>query len=356
MTTEPQRSLRSILQDFTAPAAEALYDKRPDNVVQCHACAHQCVITPGKSGICQVRMNKAGTLYAPHGYVEGLAIDPIEKKPYYHVAPGSTALSFGMLGCNFKCAFCQNWYTAQVLRDDRATGEVHPVTPDQLVDLAVRRRCRCVISTYNEPLITSDWAAEIFDRAQTQGLLCGYVSNGFATPRVLRFLRPRAQLLKIDLKTFDDANYRQLGGRLKPVLDSIVLARELGFWVEIVTLVVPQFNDSPEQLRQMAKFLVSVSTDMPWHLTAFHPDYKMRDRSRTSPDMLRQACEIGRQEGLHFVYAGNLPGLVDSAENTFCPNCKSLLVERLGFTVRQNRITPEGRCPRCDTSIPGLWT
>lgn len=355
MPGESEQNLRAILNERTAPAAQALYDKREGNVVQCHACAHECVIAEGRSGICQVRINKGGTLYAPHGYIEGMAVDPIEKKPYYHVVPGSTALSFGMLGCNFKCQFCQNWYTAQVLREGQALGSIQPMTAGQLVDLAVREGCRCLISTYNEPLITTDWAAEVFEQARPHGLLCGYVSNGFATPQVLRFLRDYAQLYKIDLKTFDDRNYRTLGGRLQPVLDSIVLARQLGFWVEIVTLVVPQFNDSSQELRQMAKFVASVSPDMPWHVTAFHPQYKMRDRDRTPPAKLRQAYEIGKEEGLHFVYAGNLPGLIDSAENTYCPGCGELLVERLGFTVQHNRVTKEGKCPKCSAAIAGIW-
>lgn len=355
MATEPEQPLRSILSERVAPAARALYDTREGNVVQCHACAHECVIQVGRSGICQVRTNKGGTLYAPDGYVEGLAVDPIEKKPFYHVVPGSTALSFGMLGCNLKCQFCQNWYTTQVLRDERAVARVYSITADQMVNLALREGCRCLISTYNEPLITTDWAAKVFERAQVHGLLCGYVSNGFATAQVLRYLREYAQLYKIDLKTFNDRNYRMLGGRLQPVLDSIRLARELGFWVEIVTLVVPQFNDSPEELRQIAKFLASVSPDLPWHVTAFRPEYKMRDRGPTPAETLRRAFEIGKEEGLHFVYAGNLPGQIDSAEDTYCPACKELVVERLGYSVRRSMVTTEGKCPKCQAAIAGVW-
>lgn len=354
MGGELQKSLRDILNGVTSPAAEALYDRRDGGAVQCHACAHECVIADGGSGICQVRINKGGMLHAPRGYVETLAVDPVEKKPFYHVLPGSRALSFGMLGCNFKCSFCQNWYTAQVLRDPGATGHVQRVTADQMVMTALREGCSCLVSTYNEPLITTDWAAEVFERARPQGLVCGYVSNGFATPRVLRFLRNYAQLFKVDLKTFDEGNYRALGGRLKPVLDSIVLARELGFWVEIVTLVVPGFNDSTDELQKMARFLVSVSPDLPWHVTAFHPQYKMQDRVATPPETLARAHQIGKEAGLHFVYAGNLPGMIDIAENTYCPNCKELLVERLGFTVRKNRLD-QGRCPKCHEAVAGVW-
>ncbi len=356
MMPQTQQQLRTILSRHTAPAAAELVDRREGDVVQCHACAHECVIGPGKAGVCAVRVNQDGELRVPHGYVEGLAIDPIEKKPFFHVRPGSAALSFGMLGCNFRCQFCQNWYTAQILREEGLTAQIREVDARALADLAVREDCGAVVSTYNEPLITTEWAVDVFDRARPHGLLCGYVSNGFANPRVLRYLRQHADLFKVDLKTFDEANYRTLGGRLEPVLDSIGLARDLGFWVEIVTLIVPEFNDSPDELRQIAKFVASVSPEIPWHVTSFYPTYKMTGRQRTPAGSLKQAYEIGREEGLHFIYAGNLPGQVDNAENTYCPSCKSLLVERLGYRVVQNRISQGGQqCPACDAAVPGIW-
>jgi len=355
MCADSQRSLRAILNEHVAPAASELVDRRDGNVVQCHACAHECVIAPGHSGVCQVRINRDGQLFVPHGYVEGLAVDPIEKKPFYHVLPGSAALSFGMLGCNFRCPFCQNWYTAQVLREEGATAQIRATSAQAMVDLALRERCAAITSTYNEPLITTEWAVEIFRLGRPHGLHCGYVSNGFATPRVLRYLRECADLFKVDLKTFKDASYRTLGGRLRPVLDAIQLARELGFWVEVVTLLVPDFNDSDDELRQIAKFLAWVSPDIPWHVTAFHPTYKMTDRPRTPADSLRRAYEIGREAGLHFVYAGNLPGLIDGAENTCCPGCNELLIERLGFRVVQNRVTSAGKCPSCGAALAGVW-
>ena len=356
MAAESSESLRSILSEHVASAAAELFDKRQNDTVQCHACAHECLIGNGQGGICQVRINKDGLLYVPFGYVEGLAVDPIEKKPFYHVMPGGTALSFGMLGCNFRCQFCQNWYTAQVLREAGQTAQIRPISAQALVDLAIREDCGAIVSTYNEPLITTEWAVEIFRRGRPRGIHCGYVSNGFATRQVLGYLREHADLFKIDLKAFRDQSYRTLGGRLQPVLDSIVLAREIGFWVEVVTLIVPDFNDSDEELRQIAKFLASVSPDIPWHVTAFYPTYKMTDRPRTPAESLRRALEIGRAEGLHFVYAGNLPGMIDSAENTSCPKCRSLLIERLGYRVVQNRVTEAGRCPACDAVIPGVWS
>ena len=355
MPAESAQDLRSILGEHVAPAAAELFDRRDEKVVQCHACAHECVIAPGKGGICQARLNRDGQLYVPHGYVEGLAVDPIEKKPFYHVMPGCTALSFGMLGCNFRCQFCQNWYTAQVLREEGLTAQIRPISAQSLVDLAIREQCAAVISTYNEPLITTEWAVEVFRRARPRKFHCGYVSNGFATPQVLRYLREHADLYKIDLKAFREESYRTLGGRLQPVLDSIVLARELGFWVEVVTLIVPEFNDSDDELRQMAKFLISVSPEIPWHLTAFYPTYKMTDRPRTPAVSLQRAYELGKEAGLHFVYAGNLPGAIDGAENTCCPRCKSLLIERLGYHVVQNRVSEQGRCPACATVVPGVW-
>lgn len=356
MPSDASQSLRTILSEHTAPAADELVDRRDNNAVQCHACAHECVIQPDRGGICQVRINRDGQLRVPHGYVEGLAVDPIEKKPFYHVTPGGAALSFGMLGCNFRCQFCQNWYTAQVLREEGATAQIREISAQSLVDLAMREDCTAIISTYNEPLITTEWAAEIFRLARPRGFHCGYVSNGFATPQVLRYLQPHADLYKIDLKTFSDANYRTLGGRLKPVLDSISLARELGLWVEVVTLLIPNFNDTDAELAQIANFLASVSPDIPWHVTAFYPTYKMTDRPRTPAGSLRRAFEIGRKAGLHFVYAGNLPGQVDSAENTYCPHCRSLLIERLGWHVVQNRVTENGQCRACQAAVPGVWS
>ena len=356
MATDGSRTFRSILAEHVAPAAEALVETLPDATVRCLACAHRCVIKPGKTGICKVRLNRDGTLFVPHGYVQGVATDPIEKKPFYHVVPGSSALSFGMLGCNFACDFCQNWISSQALREGGSVAQIRTCSAQQLLSLALRERCRSITSTYNEPLITTEWAVELFTLARPHGLLCGYVSNGHATPQVLRYLRGSAELFKVDLKTFSEANYRSLGGNLKPVLESIELARQLDFWVEVVTLVVPGFNDSGDQLKQIAKFIVSVSPDIPWHVTAFHPDYKMTDRPRTSAQTLLRAYEIGKEAGLSFVYAGNLPGMVDSAENTYCPQCGSILIERLGFYVRNNHIGPAGKCPDCDAAIAGIWS
>jgi len=251
---------------------------------------------------------------------------------------------------------CQNWLTSQALRDPVAGVPPQEITPKQIVDLAFRHRARILTSTYNEPLITSEWAIEVFKEGKARGLTCSYVSNGNATPEVLDYIRPWVDLYKVDLKGFDDKHYRKLGGVLKVVLDGIRLLHQKGFWVEIVTLVVPGFNDSDEELRDIAQFLVSVSPDIPWHVTAFHQDYKMTDRANTTAKTLIRAAEIGVAAGLRYVYAGNLPGRVGPFETTCCPSCKTPLIERVGYTILKDLLTPgRGICPSCSAMIPGAW-
>ena len=285
----------------------------------------------------------------------GLHVDPVEKKPFFHVLPGAKALSFGMLGCDFHCAFCQNWLTSQALRDPEAMAPAQEVSAAEIVAAAKQSGARIVTSTYNEPLITSEWAAAVFRLAKAEGLLCSYVSNGNATEEVLEYLRPFVSLYKVDLKGFRDRPYRDLGGTLERVLWTIRALHERGIWVEVVTLVVPGHNDSTEELRDIARFLVSISPDIPWHVTAFHPDYRMGDQEPTSVRALLRAAEIGAAEGLHFVYAGNLPGVVRSWENTYCPGCRTPLVERLGYRILRNRLGAGGRCPECRAVVPGVW-
>jgi len=292
----------------------------------------------------------------PFGYVAGgLASDPVEKKPFFHVYPGSDALTFGMLGCDYHCPYCQNWVTSQSLREPASMSPLVEVTPEQIVEAARCQGARLVVSSYNEPLITAEWAAAIFREARQAGLACAFVSNGNATPEALDFLRPWIAAYKIDLKGFDSQRYRKLGGILDHVTASIRAVRERGIWLEVVTLLVPGFNDSDEEVRNLARFLASVSPDIPWHVTAFHPDYKMTGSPATAARQLIHAAEIGAAEGLNFVYAGNLPGRVGPWENTFCPRCHTALIERSGYRVREYRITAAGQCPKCQTAIPGLW-
>ena len=345
-------SLRSILGRMTRPGE--LYEPGEKNWVTCTACGHRCRIAPDHDGICKVRFNASGVLMVPDGYVSGLQIDPIEKKPFFHVLPGSGALSFGMLGCDYHCAYCQNWYTSQTLRDPEAGAPHRIVTPEEIVALAREHRIPVITSTYNEPLITSEWAVRIFRLARQHGIRCSYVSNGNATPEVLQYLAPYLDFCKVDLKSFRQKSYQQLGGKLDTVLDTIRRLRGINVWVEVVTLVVPGFNDSDEELNDIAGFLCSVSPDIPWHVTAFHEDYKMTDPPSTTAAGLVRAAKIGRAAGLHFVYAGNLPGRTERLEDTTCPDCNATLIERTGFHVRTNRLN-KGTCPDCGRLIPGVW-
>lgn len=345
-------TLREMLSRYTAPGE--LVVPIDDGWVQCLSCGHRCRIGPGKEGICRVRYNDAGVLRVPRGYIAGIAIDPIEKKPFFHVFPGSTALSFGMLGCDYHCDYCQNWVTSQALRDPAALPSFDPITAAQIVSLAVRHGAPVITSTYNEPLITSEWAAEIFALARTHGLLCSCVSNGNGTPEVLEYLRPHIQLFKVDLKSFRRETYRKLGGKLEHVLETIRTLKGWGIWVEVVTLLIPGFNDSEKELVEIAEFLASVSPDLPWHVTAFRAGYRMNDPDDTPPASLMRAAAVGRAAGLRYVYAGNLPGMVAGLENTVCPFCSGLLIERSGFGIRRNNLE-NGRCPSCRATIPGVW-
>lgn len=352
LETQKPQTLRDLLAVHVKEGE--LYEKMPNNWVRCVACGHRCKIAPGRDGICKVRFNKDGVLYVPYGYVAGLQIDPIEKKPFFHALPGAQALSFGMLGCDYHCAYCQNWITSQAIRDPIAGTPPNYITPEQIVGIALDHNVPVITSTYNEPLITSEWAVEIFKLARKYNIVCSYVSNGNGTPEVLDYIRPYVQLYKIDLKSFRQKNYQQLGGRLDTVLDTIKRLKELGIWVEIVTLVIPGFNDSNEELTDIAKFLVSVSPDIPWHVTAFHQDYRMTEPDNTPVETLIRAAEIGYAQGLRFVYAGNIPGRVGRYENTYCPSCNELLIERFGFVVKKNRLV-DGCCPKCRSQIPGVW-
>ncbi len=350
-------TLADILDPMTVEGA--LYEKLPDKAVRCFACGHRCLIRVGRRGICQARFNQDGELRVPWGYIAALQSDPVEKKPFFHVMPGSNALTFGMLGCDFHCGYCQNWVTSQALRDpasDLSIAGVRKVTPKGMVELARRTRSSVVVSSYNEPLITSEWAVDIFKEAKAAGLMCAYVSNGNNTPEVMEYIRPYISAYKVDLKSMQEKNYRKLGGVLKNTLDGIQRAHALGLWVEIVTLVIPGFNDSNEELWDAARFIAGVSTDIPWHVTAFHKDYKMIDPANTDARTLLRAAEIGREAGLHFVYAGNMPGSVDEYEHTQCPHCNELLIERSGYVILDYRLTASGTCPRCGTKLPGLWT
>ncbi|MCI0707585.1 MAG: AmmeMemoRadiSam system radical SAM enzyme [Ignavibacteriae bacterium] len=345
-------TLKELLTQHTKVGE--LYHTMPDDWVRCYACGHRCKIPPGKDGICRVRFNRDGKLYVPWGYVGALQLDPVEKKPFFHAYPASKALSFGMLGCDYHCGYCQNWVTSQALRDPVAGAPPEFISPEEFVDLALKHKAKIVTSTYNEPLITSEWGVEIFKLAKKVGLVTSYVSNGNGTAEVLDYIQPHVDLYKVDLKGFRQKAYSQLGGVLQNVLDTIKMLHERGIWLEIVTLTIPGFNDSDEELKDIANFLVSVSPDIPWHVTAFHKDYKMTEPDNTPVKTLIRAAEIGYNAGLHYVYAGNRPGEVGTYENTFCPSCRETLIERWGFKVESNRLK-DGACVKCGTKIAGRW-
>ena len=351
-------TLRDILDQRVREADSSLYEHLGNNRVRCFSCGHCCPIPDGQPGVCKVRYNRGGTLYVPWGYTAGMQCDPIEKKPFFHAYPGALAYSFGMLGCDLHCGYCQNWVTSQALRDPHAVSPPMDISPQALVSDALNQGAKVLVSTYNEPLITSEWAVAIFREAKAAGLLTGFVSNGNGTPQVLEFLRPWLDLYKIDLKSFDDRHYHELGGRIGPILDTIRRVHQMGLWLEIVTLLIPNFNDSNDELRRLTEFVAGVSPDIPWHVTAFHTDYKMQDDGQrdTSREDLLRAVDIGRQAGLRYIYAGNLPGRVGESENTYCPQCRVMLIERYGYLIKDYRLTADGRCPKCAAQIPGRWS
>jgi pyruvate formate lyase activating enzyme len=348
-------TLRTILDQRVREADASLCEDLGNNRVRCYSCGHCCPIPEGQPGVCKVRFNRGGKLYVPWGYTAGMQCDPVEKKPFFHAHPGALAYSFGMLGCDLHCGYCQNWVTSQALRDPQAVSPPLDVTPETLVRDALDQGAKILVSTYNEPLITSEWAVAIFKEARAAGLLTGFVSNGNGTPQVLEYIRPWIDLYKVDLKSFDDRHYHELGGRIGPILDTIRHIHEMGLWLEIVTLLIPGFNDSADELRRLTEFLAGISADIPWHVTAFHADYKMGDQRNTNVEDLLRAAEIGRESGLRFIYAGNIPGRVGEWEDTHCPQCKEILIRRYGYLIEDYRLTPEGRCPRCATQIPGRW-
>jgi pyruvate formate lyase activating enzyme len=349
-------TLEQTLRARTREAAPELVESIDRGRIRCHACGHQCPLPDGALGVCKVRFNDGGRLMAPWGYVAGVQCDPIEKKPFFHAYPGALAYSFGMLGCDLHCSYCQNWVTSQALRDPAAVSPPDDRTPASLVQDALRQGARLVVSTYNEPLITTEWSVAVFREARTQGLATAFVSNGNGTPRVLEYLRPHIDLYKVDLKSFDPRRYRELGGRLEPTLDTIGWLQREGVWVEIVTLLVPGFNDSDAELRALTAFLAGVSPDMPWHVTAYHQDYRMSDAPNTTATMLERAARIGREAGLRYVYGGNLPGRVGALEHTHCHGCGDRLITRYGYLVQDYRLTSDGACPSCATPVPGRWS
>jgi pyruvate formate lyase activating enzyme len=330
-----------------------LYNNEPEQAVTCNLCAHRCYIPAGREGICKVRENRAGVLYTlVYDRVISANIDPIEKKPLFHFLPGTESYSIATVGCNFHCRHCQNWEISQLpkLRDRIVPGE--RIAPGEIVSLALAAGCKSMAYTYTEPTIFFELAYDTARLAASAGLKNIFVTNGYLTPEGWRMIQPYLHAVNIDLKGFDDKRHRRMSGaKLQPVLDSIALAKQLGIWLEVTTLVVPGHNDSDEELRRIALFLKSVGPEIPWHLSAFFPAYKMMNVDPTDRESLLRAWRIGKDAGLHHVYCGNLPAL---NEDTLCFRCNQTLIRRVGLNVESNRLD-KGRCPFCRTAVDGVW-
>jgi pyruvate formate lyase activating enzyme len=322
------------------------YQKLEGNKVRCNLCHHKCVISKGKRGICQVRENRNGVLYSVvYGKVVASNVDPIEKKPLFHFYPGSTAYSIATVGCNFHCLHCQNWEISQV-----KSGIVgKEITPDSVVKNAINNGCQSIAYTYTEPTIFYEYAYDIAKIAHGKGLKNLFVTNGYISWEALREISSYLDAANIDLKSMSDGFYRKIcGAKLQPVLDNIKLHHNLGMWVEVTTLIIPGYNDDLEELKSIAEFIRKIDAGIPWHVTGFYPAYKFTDIPPTPRETLRKAVEIGRKAGLEYVYQGN----VREGENTYCPYCGELLIERDGFDIAVNDII-NGSCSYCGKQIAG---
>jgi pyruvate formate lyase activating enzyme len=328
------------------------YQKLEDGKVKCRLCFHYCVISEGRTGICGVRVNRGGTL---HTLVYGKSIDehvdPIEKKPLFHFYPGSKIFSLATAGCNFRCLHCQNFSISQVPREQGAIIG-HDLPPEMVVKMAKEAGCQSIAYTYTEPTIFFEYAYDTAVLAHEQGLKNVFVTNGYIDPEALRTIRPYLDAANVDLKAFSEEFYRKVcGAHLQPVLDSLKLYKELGIWLEVTTLIIPSYNDSEGELRQIAEFVRSLGEDTPWHVTQFYPTHKLLSQPRTPIETLRQARQIGQDVGLRYVYEGNVPG--EGGENTYCYNCQELLVERYGYMILANRIK-DSKCYNCGVEINGV--
>ena len=330
-----------------------LYSPLEEGKVQCYLCSHRCTISPSKRGICGVRENKDGKLYTlVFGRAISLNVDPIEKKPIFHLFPGSSSFSIAAVGCNFRCLQCQNHEISQMpVEEDRIEGS--DVSPSKIVCSAKEYRCRSISYTYTEPTIYFEYAYEIALLASQEGIKNIFVTNGYMTEEALRTIRPYLDAANVDLKSFQKKFYREVcGARLEPVLENLKLMRQMGIWVEITTLVIPTLNDSDKEFEEIAQFIVSLGPEVPWHISAFHPTYKMTNLPRTPASLLLRAREIGMRAGLQYVYCGNIPG--EEGEDTLCPHCGRRVIERMGFRIVKNELM-NGECRHCHSKIDGVW-
>ncbi|MCC6326628.1 MAG: AmmeMemoRadiSam system radical SAM enzyme [Candidatus Brocadia sp. AMX3] len=328
------------------------FEKLGDDKVKCYLCRHHCIINEGKKGICRVRENRAGTLYSlVYRKLISENIDPIEKKPLFHFYPGSTALSVATVGCNFRCMNCQNYEISQLPGgQDPIAGK--DIAPEKIVEDAVRNQCKSIAYTYTEPTIFFEYAYEIAKIASQQSVKNVFVTNGYITREALATIKPYLHAVNIDLKSFSSQTYKKIyGAQLEQVLDGIRSYKEMGIWIEITTLIIPEINDSASELRQIAGFIKSVGPEIPWHVSRFYPRYRLMGKPPTPVDTLKMARNIGLEVGLRYVYEGNVPG--EGGENTYCYHCKRLLVKRYGYQILENDIV-NLRCPSCNTTIDGI--
>jgi len=331
-----------------------LYRQLKDKKVRCDLCSHRCVIKPGDRGICGVRENRGGILETlVFGNIIARNIDPVEKKPLFHFQPGSRSYSVATVGCNFKCLFCQNADIAQMPADRKGMIAGKHFSPEEIVKDAVRNHCKNIAYTYTEPTVFFEFAYETAKLAHQQGLRNIFVTNGYMSAEALEMIRPYLDAANVDLKAFTGEYYRNLcSARLEPVKETLRLMKSMGIFIEVTTLIIPGLNDDPDELAQMAHFIVSeIGSETPWHISRFHPTYKLTDRGITPLQTLLDARQIGLDAGLRYVYPGNVPG--ESGESTTCYQCGSLLIERRGFIIRQNRIS-ESKCPDCGATIDGV--
>ncbi|MDP2905584.1 MAG: AmmeMemoRadiSam system radical SAM enzyme [Candidatus Omnitrophota bacterium] len=330
-----------------------LYEQLDGQMVRCFLCSHGCRIAENKFGFCGVRQNSGGKLYT-HVYANpcALQVDPIEKKPLYHFLPGTYSYSLATVGCNFHCGFCQNWQISQASTRDILLGAAQKEVPARdIVAAALRCCCRSISYTYTEPTIFFEYALDIARIAKENKLSNVFVTNGYMSAEALSMIEPYLDAANVDLKFFKDASYKKIcSATLQPVLDSIKLMKKMGIWVEITTLIVPGENDSEEELAGIAGFIAGIDKDMPWHVSRFHPDYKFSDRQATPEAALKKACVIGKRAGLNYVYAGN----VDWGNDTYCPNCKKILIKRVDFSILENNIK-SGKCAFCAACLPGRF-
>jgi pyruvate formate lyase activating enzyme len=332
---------------------EAMFYEHLDGKVKCHLCNHYCLIKQGKRGICGVRENRGGKLYSlVYGKSIAIDIDPIEKKPFFNFFPGTTAYSIATVGCNFHCLNCQNWEISQMPKGKEGKIIGQELSPKEIVANAKRKGCKCIAYTYTEPTIFFEYAYDTAKLAHEQGIKNVFVTNGYTSSEAIKAIAPFLDAANIDLKGFSEDFYHKIcGARLQPILDNIKLYKELGIWIEVTTLIIPGYSDDESQLREIAEFIKSVGEDIPWHITAFYPAFKLQDVPSTPIESLRSDRKIGMDVGLRYVYEGNVPG--EGGENTYCYNCGKLIIGRYGFEIRANKLI-NGSCPNCMTHIDGV--